>query len=148
MENASLQILLADDDEGDRFLFIEAVTGMEINAIIHTVNDGVQLMKHLVKEDGPLPNLIFLDLNMPRKNGFECLKEIRSHEKLKDIPIVIYSTSASEKDIDETFNNGANIYIKKPNDFNLLEQLLYKAIRNIEQYQEEPACKGTFLLKG
>jgi len=105
-------------------------------------------MNHLGKANAPLPHLLFLDLNMPRKNGFECLKEIRNNEKLKDIPIAIYSTSAAEKDIDETFNNGANIYIKKPNDFNLLEQVLFKVIKNIDQYQEEPACKGTFLLKG
>lgn len=146
MENAPLHILLADDDEGDQFLFLEAVKRMELNAIVHTVKDGMQLMTHLVKQDTPLPHLLFLDLNMPRKNGFECLKEIRSNAKLKDIPIAIYSTSAAEKDIDETFKNGANIYIKKPNDFHLLEQVLYKAIRNIEQYREEPACKGAFLL--
>ena len=147
MGNASLNILLAEDVEGDQFLFMEAVNGMEINATIYTVNDGVQLMNHLVEQDAPLPHLLFLDLNMPRKNGFECLKEIRSNEKLKDIPIAIYSTSASEKDIDETFNNGANIFIKKPNDFNLLKQILYKAITGIDQYIEEPSHKGTFLLK-
>lgn len=147
MESAPLNILLADDDEGDRFLFKEAFIELKIMANIHLVNDGVQLMDYLIEDNSPLPHLLFLDLNMPRKNGFECLKEIRGNEKLKDISIAIYSTSASEKDVEETFNNGANIYIKKPNDFSLLEQILYKAIMEFDQFRRQPVSKADFLLK-
>jgi len=147
MKKKPLNILLADDDECDRFLFMEVFKGTAMNVEIHTVNDGVQLMDYLKTIDTPLPDLLFLDLNMPRKNGLECLKEIRSNEKLKDLAIAIYSTSGTEKDIEETFNNGANIYIKKPNDFNLLEELLCKAIRSFDECQEKPFHKGDFLLK-
>jgi CheY-like chemotaxis protein len=124
MENAPIRIILADDDEGDRFLFKEALEELKIKSFVHTVNDGIQLMEYLNDKDTPVPHLLFLDLNMPRKNGLECLKEIRNNEKLKDISIAIYSTSASEKDMDETFLNGANVYIKKPSDFRVLKQIL------------------------
>ncbi len=147
MENTPLHILLADDDESDRLLFKEAFEELEIKPIVHTVNNGMQLMDYLTKKGTPLPNLLFLDLNMPRKNGLECLKEIRSNKKFKDISIVIYSTSASEKDIDETFLNGANVYIKKPNDFSMLKQVLAKAVITPSLYQGLPFNKANFLLR-
>jgi CheY-like chemotaxis protein len=109
LEHEPLHILLADDDESDRLLFTEALSELKFKSIVHTVNDGRQLMELLNTTTHPLPHLIFLDLNMPRKNGLMCLKEIKSNKKLKDISIAIYSTSDSEKDIDETFLNGANV---------------------------------------
>jgi len=147
MKNAPLHILLADDDEGDRLLFKEAFEELKIKTIVHTVNNGMQLMDYLTKKNTPLPHLLFLDLNMPRKNGLECLKEIKSNKNLKDISIAIYSTSASEKDIEETFRNGANVYIKKPSDFNMLKQVLDKAVRAAYQYQEPPFNRANFLLR-
>lgn len=93
-----------------------------------------------------LPDLLFLDLNMPRKNGLECLKEIRSNEKLKEISIAIYSTSDNEKDIEETFGNGVNVYIIKPNNFNMLKQVLEKAVMTANQYQNQSMKRENFLL--
>lgn len=128
MKNTMLRILLADDDEGDRLIFKEALEELEIKNSIHTVNNGMQLMEYLTKKDTDLPDLIFIDLNMPRKNGLECLKEIRGNEMFKNISIAVYSTSALEKDIQETFRAGANVYIKKPSNFAMLKQLLFKAV--------------------
>lgn len=147
MENAPIRIILADDDEGDRFLFKEALEELKIKSFVHTVNDGIQLMEYLNDKDTPVPHLLFLDLNMPRKNGLECLKEIRNNAKLKDISIAIYSTSASEKDMDETFLNGANVYIKKPNDFNILKQALDKVVTAVYLYQAPPFNRANFLLR-
>ena len=147
MNDTPLHILLADDDESDRELFKEAFDELEMKPVVEMVNDGQQLMKHLSKEDVRLPNLIFLDLNMPRKNGMECLKEIRSNEKLKDISVAIYSTSASEKDINDAFISGANIYVRKPNDFNTLKQLLAKAVITTHLYQAPPFNTANFLLR-
>jgi len=147
MENAPLYILLADDDESDIFLFIEAFEEMKVKTIVHTVNDGLQLMQYLSQENVPLPHLLFLDLNMPRKNGLECLKEIRSIEKLKDISIAIYSTSASEKDVEETFLYGANVYIQKPSDFSELKHVLNKAVMSAFIYEEPPFNKANFLMR-
>lgn len=145
MENSTIRILLADDDEGDRLIFGEAMGELEINNTILTLTNGVQLMEYLTKNT-ILPNLIFLDLNMPCKNGHECLKEIRSNEKFAAISIAIYSTSASEKDIEETFSNGANFYIKKPNNFGVLKQLLSKAVTAYYSQKGASRDKKDFLL--
>lgn len=147
MQNEPLQILLADDDESDRLLFKEAFAELKVNSIVQTVNDGVQLMEWLNRKNIRLPHLLFLDLNMPRKNGLECLKEIKSNEKLKAISIAIYSTSDNEKDMDETFRNGANVYITKPNDFNTLKQVLEKAVMTAYQYQDQLMKRENFLLR-
>jgi len=142
-----VSILLADDDQTDRLLFKEAFEELKIKTKVNTVNDGVQLLSYLAKKDVQLPHILFLDLNMPGKSGTECLKEIRKNEKFKDISIAIYSTSSAEKDIEETFRNGANIYIKKPNDFDILKQLLYKAVITAHQYQDPPFNIANFLLR-
>ena len=82
-----------------------------------------------------LPQLLFLALNIPRKHGLQCLKEIRSNDRLKDISIAIYSTSNSQKDMEETFRNGANIDIHKSAYFNILKQVLKKAVITAYQYK-------------
>jgi CheY-like chemotaxis protein len=113
-----IKILLADDDEDDRFLFGEALKDVNPCTSLKTVNDGDKLMKYLGSVDGVHPDIIFLDINMPCKTGKECLKEIRSNKELDDVPVVMFSTSNHEKDIDETFKNGANLYVAKPVFFN------------------------------
>lgn len=146
MDKDLLHILLADDDESDRFLFIEAFEELNLKTQVYTVNDGVQLLEYLSQKEGPLPNILFLDLNMPRKNGLECLREIKSNEQLKGISVVIYSTSASEKDLEETFLYGAHVYIKKPNNFIALKQVLNKALKIISLYRQESFNKSEYLL--
>ncbi len=146
MENQPLHILLADDDENDRLLFTEAFAELKIKTIVHTVNSGIQLMEWLNRKDNTLPDLLFLDLNMPLKNGLECLKEIRSNEKLKEISIAIYSTSDNQKDMEDTFHNGANVYITKPNSYKKLKQVLEKAVMTAYQYQNKSMKKENFLL--
>ena len=131
MENEPLHILLADDDEGDRLLFTEAFSELNFKTVVDTVNNGVQLMEWLRMKNIHLPHFIFLDLNMPRKGGLECLKEIKSDDKLKDISVAIYSTSDSEKDKEEAFRHGANVYIAKPNNFTKLKQVLEKAVLTV-----------------
>ena len=146
MNNKLFNILLADDDEGDRVIFKQAFSELKIKTEVHTVNNGLQLMERLNMKDVQSPNLLFLDLNMPHKNGLECLKEIRRNLKLKDIFIAIYSTSDNEKDMEETFSNGANIYITKPNDFNSLKQVLEKAVSTAFHYEDQAMKRENFLL--
>jgi CheY-like chemotaxis protein len=147
MNNKALNILLADDDLVDRLIFTEAFSELKIKTTVQTVNNGVELMKWLNEKDAHLPHLLFLDLNMPIKDGLQCLKEIRSDEKLKNISVAIYSTSNNQKDIEETFTNGANIYITKPSDFNILKQVLEKAVMTTYEYNDEAMKRENFLLK-
>jgi CheY-like chemotaxis protein len=147
MNNGPFHILLADDDEADRLIFKEAFSELKIKTNVTTVNNGIQLMEWLHTNHTRLPDFIFLDLNMPRKNGLECLKEIKSNKNLKDIFIAIYSTSDNEKDMEETFINGANIYITKPNDFNVLKQLLHKAVASTFIYEGNTFNRENFLLR-
>jgi len=146
MQQDPMHILLADDDEDDRMLFKEAFKDIKIKSIIHTVNDGVKLMAYLNDDANTLPDILFLDLNMPRKNGHECLEEIRSSKKLKHLTVAIYSTSASEADIEDTFVKGANVYIRKPDDFLVLKKILSEVATINWQYQTSGLNKENFLL--
>lgn len=146
MRPTPLHIMLADDDEDDRLFFEEAFEEVKIKYRISTFNDGEQLMEHLYDAENPLPDIIFLDLNMPRKSGIECLKEIRADERLKRISVAIYSTSSSEQDIEDTFVSGANVYIKKPNDFNMLKKILSDVVHINWQYITDGLNKDSFIL--
>ena len=147
MTNEPLNILFADDEENDRLLFLDALKELKIKTNVHTINDGIALMDYLKNESNELPHLLFLDLNMPKKNGMECLKEIRGNDKLNDIAIAIFSTSQSEKDIEETLINGANVYINKPNSFDALIQVLNKVVMTAYTYQNTFFNKAHFLLR-
>lgn len=147
MEKEYIHIILADDDEDDRMFFTDAFDELKINTKVQTYNDGVELMNYLKKEDCILPNILFLDLNMPKKNGIECLHEIKAEKRFDDIAIAIYSTSSSEEHIEETFVNGANIYIKKPSDFASLKKVLTEVVTINWQYHTSGLNKENFLLR-
>lgn len=147
MQHDYIHIILADDDEDDRLFFVDAFEELRINTKVKTVNDGVDLINYLTQEDVQLPHVLFLDLNMPRKNGLECLMEIKANPKFNDIAIAIYSTSASEDDIENTFVQGANIYIKKPDDFTTLKKILSEVVTLNWQYHTNGLNKDNFLLR-
>lgn len=146
MQTESIFVLLADDDVDDRLFFKEAFEEIKIKTEVQIVKDGMELMELLTKPGIKLPHILFLDLNMPRKSGMECLKEIKEMDQFKDIAIAIYSTSASEQDIEQTFVNGANVYIKKPNDFSTLKKILTEVITINWQYHTSGLDRNTFLL--
>lgn len=147
MQKEFITITLADDDEDDRLFFRDAFEELKINTNVTTCNDGVELMEYLRNPDTILPNILFLDLNMPRKNGFECLLEIRKEAKFSDIAIAIYSTSSSEEDIENTFVQGANIYIKKPSEFATLKKVLAEIVTVNWQYHTSGLNKENFLMR-
>jgi len=116
-----ITILLADDDADDRLLTHDAFQESRIRNILETVEDGEELMDYLLHRgkysgDGakPHPSLILLDLNMPRKDGREALKEIKGNPDLRNIPIVVLTTSKAEEDILRTYDLGVNSFIIKP----------------------------------
>tara|TARA_R110002049_G_scaffold116110_1_gene268500 strand:+ start:67250 stop:67696 length:447 start_codon:yes stop_codon:yes gene_type:complete len=129
MSKPILNVILTDDDEDDRLFFSEALEEICIQTKLTLFNNGQELMDYLLTPNSVLPNLIFLDLNMPKKNGMQCLCEIRNNPKLKDVFIAIYSTSSSERDIEDCFSNGANIYLNKPNSFGKLREMVEKVLQ-------------------
>lgn len=122
--NRQKSIFLSDDDTDDCSLFSEALSEVQSEANLTIATDGVRLMQALNDFRTPQPEVIFLDLNMPRKNGFECLDEIRKSPKFMNIPVVIFSTSANADVVDRTFRQGANLYVTKPASYSLLKKTL------------------------
>ena len=123
-----LNILLADDDMDDCLFFKDALDTLPLSPQLKTVHDGVQLMNYLEENTAKLPHVIFLDINMPCKNGFECLAEIKNNDTLKDIPVVIFSTSNVHEKITLLFKTGADVYIHKPSDFAQLVKCIQHAL--------------------
>ena len=123
-----VNILLADDDLDDCCFFKDALETLPIPTNLNIVHDGEALMNFLTANAEHLPHVLFLDINMPRKNGFECLSEIKSNGILKDLPVVMYSTSGSKDKINILFNTGADVYIRKPSNFAELVQVIHHAL--------------------
>lgn len=123
MSRSQVPILVADDDEEDRQLIKDALKESRLLNEIRFVKDGEELMQVLLS-DAPLPGLILLDLNMPKKDGREALKEIKNNPRLKQIPVVVLTTSKAEEDIYRTYNLGVNSFITKPVTFNSLVDIM------------------------
>ena len=123
-----LSLLLADDDQDDCLFFKEALDELQVSTQLTTVHDGEQLMLYLTKKTTILPNILFLDLNMPRKNGLECLAEIKLDKTLSKLPVIIFSTSYDQKMINLLYENGAQFYIRKPSDFTKLKIVIQRAL--------------------
>ncbi|ALM06910.1 transcriptional regulator [Sediminicola sp. YIK13] len=147
MNLQTLNVALADDDEDDRFLFKEAIDEIKIQTKLSLFTNGQELMDYLNLPNIILPQVVFLDLNMPVKNGIQCLKEIRENSALDSMSIAIYSTSSTEKDIEETFVLGANIYINKPNSFTKLKDAIERVLQINWQYNTSNLNKENFLLR-
>ena len=131
---ADIEILLVEDNPADVRLTREALKEAKVRNQLHVVEDGVAAMKFLKREgdfaDAPRPDLILLDLNLPKKDGREVLEEIKQDDSLKRIPVVILTTSQAEEDIVKTYNLHANCYVTKPVD---LDQFI-TIVRSIEDF--------------
>jgi two-component system, chemotaxis family, response regulator Rcp1 len=134
----TLQILLVEDNPGDIRLTKEALKQYEQTTQLHVVTDGEQALRYLNKEgefkQATTPDILLLDLNLPKKNGFEVLETMRKDDALKHIPVIVLTTSVSEEDILRTHHANANCYISKPFDF---PQFL-TAIQIIKQFNLTP----------
>jgi len=130
----AIRILMVEDNPDDIELTMEALKDAKVGNILKVVKDGEEALMYLRSEDpfrgSPRPDLILLDLNMPKKDGREVLKEIKNDPSLRRIPVVILTTSQAEEDILHTYDLHANCYISKPVDFN---QFL-KVVRSIEDF--------------
>ncbi len=138
-DGTSLDILLVEDNPGDTRLIIELL-GEKENRRIHVVSNGAEAIEFLKKRgeysSSPRPDIIMLDLNLPLKSGFELLYELKSDESLKTVPVIIMTTSGSEKDVERAYRLHANCYITKPasvdelaNIMSLLDRVRLCAVR-------------------
>ena len=127
-----VDIVLADDDSDDCLLFKDALAEFDVPTHLTTLGNGAELMTFLGKAD-LLPDIIFLDLNMPRKNGYECLMEIKQSIKLKLLPVIIFSTSFEPQVVELVYNQGAIHYICKPNEYSKLVSVVHYAIAVVTQ---------------
>jgi CheY-like chemotaxis protein len=114
----ALDILLVEDDEGDVLITREALAEQQIPGALHVVPDGDQALQFVHRTGhwtaAPRPDLVLLDLNLPRRGGFEVLAELKSHPSLRLIPVVVLSTSSAEEDIVRSYSLHANAYVSKP----------------------------------
>jgi chemotaxis family two-component system response regulator Rcp1 len=128
------EMLLVEDNPGDARLAIEALKDAKVNNNLSWVQDGVEAMAFLRREgaysDAPRPDVILLDLNLPKKDGREVLADVKADEDLRRIPVVILTVSGAEEDIVKTYNLHANCYIRKPID---LDQFI-KVVKAIKDF--------------
>ncbi len=143
-----LNIYLADDDEADCQLFKEAIEELPVTVNLTTVYDGEQLLNLLSQEGNVLPDALFLDLNMPRKNGFAALGQIKRDEKLLNLPVIVFSTANDQEKVKMVFRDAAHYYIRKPAKFSELKEVIYKALTLIAEGNIKLPKQENFMLTG
>jgi len=147
MNQKKYNILLADDDLDDCLFFKEALEELSFSSSLQTVNNGEQLMNLLtMTKSNDLPDILFLDLNMPRKTGFDCLSEIKLNDNLKQLPVIIFSTSLDNQNINQLYEDGATYYIQKPAEFSNLKKIILKSLQLVESTNYEQPPKENFVI--
>ena len=143
---APLKILLADDDKDDRYFFMKVLQEISNETDFNTVDDGEKLMDYLTKNLENLPDILFLDLNMPRKNGFECLLEIKLNPKLNQLPVIIFSTSYEQEVVNLLYKNGAKYFIRKPSEYLQFKKIVQQTITLISLGNKQVPNRDSFVL--
>ncbi|MDB5248284.1 MAG: response regulator receiver protein [Segetibacter sp.] len=139
-------VLLADDDIDDCNFFKEALEGYQERTMFTIVNDGEQLIDLLITIEH-LPDVIFLDINMPRKNGVECLTEIKRHKRLEAIPVIIFTTTFERGVVDLMYQKGAHYFICKPGEFLQFKKIIQQSLILLANGEIAQPHKEHFVLK-
>lgn len=148
MLSKNIKVLLADDDQADCLLFKEALNELPISATLTIVNNGEQLIELISKKGNKLPDVLFLDLNMPRKNGYVALEQIKRSNQLQKLPVIIFSTTSEIDTIKKVYRDAAHYYITKPADFSQLKKVIYEALTLIKQKNKSIPLEGNFMITG
>lgn len=144
----NVNILLADDDDSDCLLFKEALEELPVSSRLTIVHDGDDLMSELTKEVSKLPDILFLDLNMPRKNGFASLGEIKRSSDLQNLPVIIFSTASAQETVKSVYRDAAHYYICKPADFSNLKRVIYEALTLVAEHGQSLPGIEHFMITG
>lgn len=143
-----LNVVLADDDHDDCVLFQQVVEELPVNVNLTIVRDGNQLMDLLTDKQNKVPDVLFLDLNMPRKNGYVVLGLIKQDNDLLQLPVVILSAVSEEERVSKIFEDADHYYIRKPSEFQILKKVIYEALSLIALENIEVPEKEYFVLTG
>jgi len=131
-----IHLLIAEDDEEDREILRDAIMEVAPDRSVRFAKNGQDLMEQL---EYMVPDLIFLDINMPLKTGMECLQEIRQNKNYYNLPVLIYSTTASPQFIEMAYHAGANLFIQKPSNYSELKKLLSKVMNlDLDKFHPKP----------
>jgi len=141
-----LTVILAEDDQDDRLLFEDAIDELPVSVQLIAVSNGEELITWLTNIENKLPDVLFLDLNMPRKNGFATLGEIKRNASLEDLPVIIFSTATKNEMIKQVYKDAAHYYIRKPVHFQDLKKLIYKSLALISDHNTALPGKDSFML--
>lgn len=145
-QNSPINVLLVDDD-GDDFLFFKKALDYQVfNTTFNRVANGDKLAELLNDGTMPMPDIIFMDVNMPGKNGYDCVIEMKESKTLDKIPIVMYSTCYQEFVADVLYNMGANFYIKKPVGFSEIKNVIQKALCFVTENKSYSPTRANFVL--
>lgn len=127
-ERQTIDILLAEDEDTDAFFFVQALETSAVSNKVHRVRDGQQAIDFLRRRgeygNAPRPHIIFLDINMPRRDGYDVLHEIKADEGLRDIPVIIISGSSDRKDVRKSYSNYASAYVTKSKNLEGISELV------------------------
>ncbi len=145
MSKNQIHLLLAEDDADDRQIFEEVLTQLPIAVRFTSVHNGEQLIGWLKQQKDHLPHLLFLDLNMPLKDGYECLLEIKKDPQLQSLPVFIFSTTADPNHVENLYKNGAQYYIQKPSSYTKLLQVIEQIINMPEEKKRVQPEKRDFI---
>ncbi len=148
MISQNITILLADDNNDDCLLFKEALKELPVSSHLSIVHDGDQLMEQLTQKETKLPDVLFLDLHMPRKNGFASLGAIKRNTELQQLPVIILSSVSEQESVKNVFRDAAHYYICKPANFSQLKKVIYEALMLITQKNNPLPNKESFIITG
>ncbi len=141
-----IKVILVDDDKDDIELFQEAFSSVKVKSTLSFFMDGAEAMDYFNSSESEIPQILFLDLNMPKIGGIEVLTKLRQMNRYKKMPIAIYSTSSDEADIEDTLGLGANIYIVKPNNFEKLKKAIDEILKIQWQYENDKLDLRNYLM--
>lgn len=140
-----VHVVLVDDDIDDSYIFNTAVQQSNMPIELSIAEDGQKLFNFL--DRNPTPDVIFMDINMPFKNGIECLGEIRANQKYSSIPIVMYSTTSNRLNVEACYNAGANLYVVKPNTFDQVDRMVQRLCSKEWASEAKVPTKDDFLMQ-
>ncbi|WP_162418351.1 response regulator [Cyclobacterium roseum] len=148
MISQHINILLADDDQADCLLFKAALQELPVSASLTIVQNGEEVMEELSKNGKKLPDVLFLDINMPRKSGFATLGEIKRNTGLQKLPVIMFSTSADLESIKKVFRDAAHYYICKPVEFANWKKVIYEALTLVTEKDHSLPLEENFMITG